>query len=195
MILLVGLGNPSNKYKKNRHNIGFMAIDTIAQSYPFPAFKSKFNGKYSEGIIDGHKIGLLKPETFMNESGISVRSASSFYKLDIDQIIIFHDELDLPASKIKIKTGGGHAGHNGLRSIDAHLGNKNYKRVRMGIGHPREIGITHQDAVSQYVLSDFSKSESVWLEDMLNGTDKYINLLLDDKDNDFMTNMSDYIRG
>ena len=189
MFLLVGLGNPGDKYKKNRHNIGFMAIDAIANSYGFPAFKSKFQGQYSEGIIEGTKVGLLKPSTYMNESGRSVGAASKFYKLKANQIIVFHDELDLACAKVKIKIGGGHAGHNGLRSIDSHLGDKNYKRVRLGIDHPGD-----KNRVSGYVLSDFSKGDQKWLEDELYGIEKYIGLLLDGKDDDFMTRIAETLK-
>lgn len=188
VFLLVGLGNPGDQYKKNRHNIGFMAIDALASSYNFPAFKSKFQGQYSEGRIGAHKVGLLKPSTFMNDSGRSVGAASTFYKLDTDQLIVFHDELDIDPAKIKIKVGGGHAGHNGLRSIDAHLANKDYKRVRMGIGHPGD-----KNKVSGYVLKDFSKSEQPWLDNVLYGIEKHSELLLEGSD-DFMTRMAEIVK-
>ncbi len=190
VFLLVGLGNPGEQHKKNRHNIGFMAIDEIAKSYGFPAFKSKFQGSYSEGRIGAYKVGLLKPATFMNESGRSVGVATQFYKISSAHIIVFHDELDLPPSKVKIKVGGGHAGHNGLRSLDAHLGDKNYKRVRMGIGHPRDLG-GDKNGVSSYVLSNFPKADHKWLENVLYGTEKNIELLLDKKNDEFMTRVAE----
>jgi len=189
MFLLVGLGNPGQKYKNNRHNIGFMAMDAIANSYNFPSFKSKFQGQYTEGVIAGCKVGILKPSTFMNESGRSVGLASKFYKLTPDKVIVFHDELDVAASKVKVKIGGGHAGHNGLRSIDAHLGDKNYKRIRMGIDHPGD-----KNRVSGYVLSDFAKSEQEWLDDVLYGCKKYVELLLDGKDSDFIMRVAETVR-
>ncbi len=192
MFLLVGLGNPEKAYKNNRHNIGFMALDVLSNAYHFPAFKSKFQGHYTEGLIGQQKVGLLKPQTFMNESGRSVGSAAQFYKVSPEKIIVFHDELDLPPSKVKIKVGGGHAGHNGLRSLDAHLGTKDYKRVRMGIGHPKDRGGDKND-VSSYVLSDFSKSEQGWLEDVLYGIEKYTDLILDGRDDDFMTGMAEIV--
>ena len=185
VFLLVGLGNPGEKYKKNRHNIGFMVVDAIGSSYGFPTFKSKFLGQYSEGRIGNHKVGIIKPSTYMNESGQSVGAVAKFYKLLPDQIIVFHDELDLAPAKIKIKVGGGHAGHNGLRSLDVHLGDKNYKRVRIGIGHPGD-----KNKVSGYVLSDFAKADQKWVDDVLYGMGKYGELLLENKDNDFMTNMA-----
>lgn len=189
MMLFVGLGNPGDKYLKNRHNVGFMAIDAIASSYNFPPFKSKFQGHYSEGMIAGKKVGLLKPTTFMNESGRSVGAAAKFYKLDVSQITVFHDELDIDPFKVKIKVGGGHAGHNGLRSMDAHLGNKNYRRIRLGIGHPGD-----KSRVSGYVLNDFAKAEQTKLEDMIWGIEKYAELLVSDKQDDFMTRMAEAVR-
>lgn len=189
VFLLVGLGNPGDQYKKNRHNIGFMAIDALADSYAFPAFKSKFQGQYSEGRIGSHKVGLLKPSTFMNDSGRSVGVASTFYKLSPDQIIVFHDELDIDPSKTKVKVGGGHAGHNGLRSLDAHLPNKEYTRVRLGVGHPGD-----KNKVSGYVLKDFAKAEQPWLDNMMVGIEKYTELLLDGNRDDFMTRMAEIVK-
>jgi PTH1 family peptidyl-tRNA hydrolase len=161
MLLFVGLGNPGAKYARNRHNVGFMAVDAIAADQGFGPWRNKFQGHVSEGVLAGEKIVLLKPATFMNLSGQSVGEAARFYKLTADDVTVFHDELDLAPGKLRIKQGGGHAGHNGLRSIGAHLGG-DYRRVRLGIGHPG-----HKDRVSQYVLQDFAKSDAAWLDDMM----------------------------
>ena len=163
MKLFVGLGNPGAKYAQNRHNIGFMAVDRIAADHGFGPWRSKFQGSISEGVMGGEKIILLKPETFMNRSGQSVGEAARFYKVDPSDIIVFHDEIDLAPGKLRVKQGGGHAGHNGLRSLHGHIGDA-YGRVRMGVGHPG-----HKDAVATYVLKDFSKSDQAWLDDMLRG--------------------------
>ncbi|MEO0829183.1 MAG: aminoacyl-tRNA hydrolase [Pseudomonadota bacterium] len=163
MRLFVGLGNPGAKYAGNRHNIGFMALDRIAADHGFAPFRSKFQGALSEGSLGGEKILLLKPETFMNKSGQSVGEATRFYKLAAEDIVVFHDEIDLAPGKLKCKAGGGHAGHNGLRSIHSHIGDA-YGRVRMGVGHPG-----HKDAVPGYVLKDFVKADQEWLDNMLRG--------------------------
>lgn len=163
MKLFVGLGNPGAKYAQNRHNIGFMAVDRIAADHGFGPWRSKFQGSVSEGVMGGEKIILLKPETFMNRSGQSVGEAARFYKVDPSDIVVFHDEIDLAPGKLRVKQGGGHAGHNGLRSLHGHIGDA-YGRVRMGVGHPG-----HRDAVATYVLKDFSKSDQAWLDDMLRG--------------------------
>jgi len=162
MKLFIGLGNPGEKYRANRHNIGFMALDRIAET-GFSPWKSKFQGQVSEGRIGSEKVILLKPATFMNLSGQSAGEAMRFYKLTPDDITVFHDELDLAPGKVRLKTGGGHAGHNGLRSLHQHIGPE-YHRVRLGIGHPG-----HKDKVARYVLHDFAKSEAVWLEGLLRG--------------------------
>ena len=163
MRLFVGLGNPGAKHAGNRHNIGFMAVDRIAADHGFAPFRAKFQGLVSEGRLGSERVVLLKPETFMNLSGQSVRAAADFYKIEPADIIVFHDELDLAPGKCRVKRGGGHAGHNGLRSIHAHLGD-GYGRVRLGIGHPG-----HKDRVAPYVLSDFAKADRDWLEDLLRG--------------------------
>ena len=163
MLLFVGLGNPGAKYAKNRHNIGFMALDRIADDHGFSPWRSKFQGQVSEGKLGTEKVILLKPETFMNLSGDSVSKAMQFYKLSVEDVVVFHDELDLAPGKVRVKSGGGHAGHNGLRSIHGHIG-ADYDRVRMGIGHPG-----HKDRVSGYVLSDFSKADQEWLDDVIRG--------------------------
>lgn len=161
MLLWVGLGNPGSKYNDNRHNIGFMAVDRIVRRHDFTPPKARFQGLAFEGRLGTEKILILKPQTYMNLSGQSVAEAARFYKISPEDIYIFHDELDIPAARIKFKTGGGHAGHNGLRSIDRHIG-KDYHRIRMGIGHPG-----NKDRVHGHVLGDFAKSDQSWLEPLL----------------------------
>ena len=186
MWLLVGLGNPDDKYKDNRHNVGFMVMDQIASDNILPAFKSKFNGEITEGRIANQKVMLLKPLTYMNDSGVSVRKAADFYKIPPENIIVFHDELDIEPSRVKVKQGGGTGGHNGLKSIDAHLGDKNYWRVRLGIGHPGD-----KNRVSGYVLNDFSKEEQKWLDDWIYIVSKNVDYLLQDNKDEYMTRVSD----
>lgn len=163
MKLFVGLGNPGAKYAGNRHNIGFMAVERIAADHGFGPWKRAFKGLVSEGRLGAEKVVLLKPETFMNLSGEAVQAAMAFYKLAPADVVVFHDELDLAPGRLRVKQGGGHAGHNGLRSIHGHVGEA-YGRVRMGIGHPG-----HKDAVAAYVLHDFAKADQDWLEDVLRG--------------------------
>ena len=163
MKLFVGLGNPGAKYARNRHNIGYMAVERIAEAHGFAPWRAKFQGLVTQGQLGQEKVVLLKPETFMNLSGQSVGEAMRFYKLAPEDVVVFHDELDLAPGKMKLKQGGGHAGHNGLRSIHQHIG-ESYGRVRLGIGHPG-----HKDRVSAFVLSDFAKAEEGWLDDLLRG--------------------------
>ena len=163
MKLFVGLGNPGAGYARNRHNIGFMAMDRIAEDHGFAPWKSKFQGDVTEGRLGSNKVLLLKPGTFMNRSGQSVQAAMQFYKLEPADVVVFHDELDLAPGKCRVKQGGGHAGHNGLRSIHGHIGEA-YGRVRLGIGHPG-----HKDKVAGYVLHDFAKAEEAWLDDLMRG--------------------------
>jgi len=163
MKLFVGLGNPGTKYAGNRHNIGFMAVDRIADDHGFDAWRGKFHGAVAEGRLGSEKVLLLKPETFMNKSGLSVGEAVNFFKLDPKDVTVFHDEIDLAPAKLRVKQGGGHAGHNGLRSLHAAIGDS-YQRVRMGVGHPG-----NKDAVPHYVLKDFAKADQDWLDDMLRG--------------------------
>jgi len=163
MRLFVGLGNPGTKYAENRHNIGFMVVDRIQEDHGFAPWRSKFQGQVSEGKLGSEKVILIKPETFMNLSGQSVGEAMRFYKLTPADVVVFHDELDLAPGKVRVKTGGGHAGHNGLRSIHQHIGAE-YDRVRLGIGHPG-----HKDRVAPYVLSDFAKADQDWLDDVIRG--------------------------
>ena len=162
MKLFVGLGNPGAKYEGNRHNIGFMAVERIAAAHDFSPWRKKFHSLVSEGTVGTERVMLLKPETYMNESGQAVGEAMRFLKIEPAEIYAFHDELDLAPSKIKVKTGGGNAGHNGLRSLSAHIGNE-YQRVRLGIGHPGS-----KDAVTYFVLNDFAKAERRdWVEPLL----------------------------
>ncbi|MFC0685899.1 aminoacyl-tRNA hydrolase [Novosphingobium clariflavum] len=161
MQLWVGLGNPGPQYAMNRHNVGFMAVDAIAEIHRFGPVQKKFQGWLQEGRIGTEKVLLLKPATFMNESGRAVGEAMRFYKLAITDLTVFHDELDLAPFKVKVKQGGGHAGHNGLRSIDQHLG-PDFRRIRLGIGHPG-----HKDRVHGYVLGNYAKAEMDPLAGML----------------------------
>ena len=163
MQIFVGLGNPGGTYAANRHNIGFMALDRIAADHGFGPWKAKFQGQMAEGRLGAEKVVLLKPETFMNLSGQSVGEAMRFFKLEPGDITVFHDELDLAPGKLRLKSGGGHAGHNGLRSIHAHIGEA-YHRVRLGIGHPGR-----KELVAAYVLHDFAKADQDWLDDLLRG--------------------------
>jgi peptidyl-tRNA hydrolase, PTH1 family len=161
--ILAGLGNPGGKYARTRHNIGFMALDRIAEDHGFTPWRARFQGEVAEGRLGQEKVLLLKPQTFMNNSGQSVGEAMRFFKLTPAEITVFHDELDLAPGKCRVKTGGGHAGHNGLRSLHAHIGEA-YHRVRLGIGHPGR-----KEAVAGYVLHDFAKAEEDWLDDLLRG--------------------------
>jgi PTH1 family peptidyl-tRNA hydrolase len=161
--LIVGLGNPGAKYAANRHNIGFMALDRIAEDHGFSPWKARFQGLAAEGRLGDARVTLLKPQTFMNLSGQSVGEAMRYLKVTPSEVIVLHDELDLAPGKCRVKQGGGHAGHNGLRSIHQHIG-ADYHRVRLGIGHPG-----HKDRVAGYVLSDFAKADGDWLDDLLRG--------------------------
>jgi len=158
MQLLVGLGNPGPQYARNRHNVGFMAIEAIARHHRIGPWRRRFQGVAAEGPIGGERVIALLPGTFMNDSGRAVAEAAHFYKIDASHIVVFHDEIDLPPAKVRVKTGGGIAGHNGLRSISSHVGN-DYRRVRIGVGHP---GV--KELVYPYVLGDFAKAERPWVE-------------------------------
>ncbi len=158
MLLFVGLGNPGSAYAGNRHNIGFMVVEAIAKRHNFAPWRRRFQGLASEGTIGTERVLLLMPGTYMNESGRAVADAAHFYKLDLDRIVVIHDEIDLAPGKVRVKTGGGVAGHNGLRSISAHIGN-DYRRVRIGVGHPGD-----KERVHGHVLSDFAKSDRGWVE-------------------------------
>ncbi|WBU61847.1 aminoacyl-tRNA hydrolase [Paracoccus albus] len=163
MKLIVGLGNPGTKYAGNRHNIGFMALDRIASDHGLSPWRSRFQGEIAEGRLGSERVTLLKPGTFMNLSGQSVGEAMRYLKIGPEDVIVLHDELDLAPGKCRVKLGGGHAGHNGLRSIHQHIGEA-YHRVRLGIGHPG-----HKDRVAGYVLSDFAKADAEWLDDLMRG--------------------------
>ena len=160
MLLFAGLGNPGAKYANNRHNVGFMAADAIARRHDFSPWSKKFQGLIAEGTIGGEKTIIIKPQTFMNLSGQSVGEALRFYKLEPSDVTVFYDEIELPAGKVRVKTGGGAAGHNGIRSLDQHLG-KEYRRVRIGVGHPG------RDMVHGHVLGDFAKADREWLDVLL----------------------------
>lgn len=179
MRLLVGLGNPGSQYAGNRHNIGFMVMDEIARIHNAAPWRKRFHGEASEAVIDGERVLLLKPLTYMNDSGRSVADAQRFYKVALDDIVVFHDELDLPPAKLRIKKGGGNAGHNGLRSITAHCTNE-YRRVRLGIGHPGDKARVHS-----YVLSDFAKAELPWVEDLARACADSAGLLAKGNDAEF----------
>lgn len=180
MKLLVGLGNPGAQYSGNRHNIGFLTVDEIHARHGFTPWRDRFQGSMATGTIDGEKVTLLKPQTFMNLSGQSVGEAVRYFKIPVEDIIVFYDELDLVPGKIRVKTGGGSGGHNGIRSMDAHVG-KDYQRVRIGIGHPG-----HKDLVSRYVLSDFAKADGEWLEPLLSDMAKAVPTLLKEGAASFM---------
>jgi len=179
MRLFVGLGNPGAKYANNRHNIGFMAVDEIARRRGFAPWRRRFQGETSEGSLDHEKVVLLRPTTYMNESGRAVQEAANFFKLSVSDITVFQDELELPPGKVRVKMGGGNAGHNGLRSISAHIGNE-YRRVRIGVGHP---GI--KELVHGHVLSDFSKSDRPWVEALCEAMAENAGLLASEKDSTF----------
>jgi PTH1 family peptidyl-tRNA hydrolase len=179
MRLFVGLGNPGKKYAHNRHNIGFMAVDEIARRHGFAPWRRRFQGETSEGTLDGERVVFLRPATFMNESGRAVQEAANFFKIGVDEVVVFQDELELPPGKVRIKVGGGIAGHNGLRSISAHIGNE-YRRVRLGIGHP---GV--KELVHGYVLSDFAKSDRPWVETLCEAVADSAGLLVTGRDSAF----------
>ena len=185
MLLWVGLGNPEPAMARQRHNIGFMAIDRIATRHGFSPWRARFKGMVAEGQIGGERVIALKPLTYMNLSGEAVQQAAAFYKIAPDDILAFHDELDLAPGKLRVKTGGGAAGHNGLRSMDKMLGTQNYRRVRMGIGHPGA-----KERVTGHVLGDFSKDDQAWLPGVLDAVADAAPLLAQNKPEDFMTKVA-----
>jgi peptidyl-tRNA hydrolase, PTH1 family len=189
MQLFVGLGNPGDKYQHNRHNIGFMAADAIARRHGFPPFREKFRGLLAEGAIEGESVLLLKPQTYMNDSGESVGAAAKFYKLEPADVTVFYDEIDLVPGKVRVKRGGGSGGHNGIRSIDPRLG-PDYRRVRLGVGHPG-----HKDRVMPHVLGDFAKADLVWLEPLLEAVADAAGLLVRGDDNGFMNRLALAVNG
>lgn len=180
MFLLVGLGNPGSEYAGTRHNVGFMAVDEIVRRYTFTHFKDKFKGLMATGEVDGEKVALLKPSTYMNLSGESVLSACSFYKIKPSQIIVFQDDMDLPVGKVKVKTGGSPGGHNGIKSIDAHIG-VNYTRVRVGVGRP-----AHKEDVVNWVLTPFALEDALKIQNALTKIAENLPLLLTGQDQTFM---------
>jgi PTH1 family peptidyl-tRNA hydrolase len=179
MRLFVGLGNPGAKYARNRHNIGFMAVDEIARRHGFAPWRRRFQGETAEGTLDHEKVILLRPLTYMNDSGRAVQEAANFFKLGASEITVFQDELELPPAKLRVKVGGGIAGHNGLRSISSHIGN-DYRRVRLGIGHP---GI--KELVHSYVLSDFAKDDGAWVAALCEAIAENAGLLATNRDSTF----------
>jgi PTH1 family peptidyl-tRNA hydrolase len=184
LLLIAGLGNPGDSYARNRHNVGFMAVDVIHESYDFGPWRRRFEGAIAEGTLAGRKVYLLKPMTFMNESGRSVGAAARFFKLDPSALVVMHDEIDLASGKLRVKTGGGDAGHNGLRSITATLG-PSYRRVRIGVGHPGE-----KHRVHGHVLQNFSKADEEWLVPLLSAIAQAAPLLAKDDDAGFMNKVA-----
>jgi PTH1 family peptidyl-tRNA hydrolase len=184
MKLIVGLGNPGADYARQRHNVGFMALEAIADQAGGVSWRKKFQGQLADVKLDGVRCVLLKPQTFMNESGRSIQEAARFYKIEASDIVVIHDEVDLAPGKVRVKTGGGVAGHNGLKSVAAHLG-PDFRRVRIGVGHPG-----HKEKVPGYVLHDFSKSDLSWLEPLLDDIAKAAPLLVRDDDANFMNQIA-----
>ncbi len=184
MLLLVGLGNPGPNYAGNRHNIGFMAVDEIVRRHGFGPYKARFRSLVAEGRLAGDKVLVLKPTTYMNESGAAVGEALRFYKLPAENVIVLYDEIDLTPGKVRVKQGGGAGGHNGIRSIDSHIG-KDYWRVRIGVGHPGE-----KDLVERYVLSDFRKEERPLFEKVVDAVAEAVPLLLEGEDGRFMNKVA-----
>ena len=180
MLLLVGLGNPGAKYSGNRHNIGFMAVDTLARAYGFGPWKKKFHGELAGGHIDGVRTLLLKPQTFMNESGRAVGEAAGFHKLSPMQVVAFYDEIDLAPGRFRMKTGGGAAGHNGIRSIIASAVGEGFRRARLGVGHPGAAELVHG-----YVLSDFAESDAEWVSKLTDACAKAAPLLVKGEDDKY----------
>jgi PTH1 family peptidyl-tRNA hydrolase len=179
MLLIAGLGNPGARHAHNRHNIGFMAVAAIARTHRIGPFRARLQGLVAEGLIGQSRVALLAPQTYMNESGRSVGEAMRFYKLGLDEIVVIHDDLDLAPAKVRVKVGGGAAGHNGLRSITAHVGN-DYKRVRLGIGHPGDKALVYH-----FVLGDFAKSELPWVEAVCEAVARAAELLVSGQDASF----------
>ena len=189
MHLLVGLGNPGDDHRNNRHNIGFMAVDAIAAKHGFGPWRQKFQGLIAEGSLCGDKALILKPQTYMNRSGDSIAAAVKFYKLEAKDVVVLYDEIDLAPGKVRVKVDGGNGGHNGLRSIDPQIGT-GYKRVRLGVGHPGS-----KDAVIHHVLNDFTKTDQVWLKPLLDAVAESACMLTQGDDNGFMNKLAIAVRG
>lgn len=189
MLLIAGLGNPGQQYAGHRHNVGFMAADAISRRHSFSPWAKKFSALVAEGRIGGEKVLLIKPQTFMNLSGQAIGEAMRFYKIDVADLIVLYDELDLAPGKLRIKTGGGSGGHNGIKSIDAHCG-KEYRRVRIGIGHPGDKARVHG-----HVLGDFAKADGAWLEPMLDAVADNIAMLAEGDEAGFMNRVSLAVKG
>ncbi|MEQ8196248.1 MAG: aminoacyl-tRNA hydrolase [Rhodospirillales bacterium] len=184
MLLVVGLGNPGSQYARNRHNFGFMAADVIVRRHGFSDYRAKFHGDIAEGTIGGTKVLVLKPMTYMNESGRAVAAAMQFFKLAPEDVLVLHDELDLAPGKVRAKRGGGLAGHNGLRDIKAHIG-ENFRRLRLGIGHPGD-----KKLVLNYALRDFPKADEEWVEKLLDAVAEHFPLLVKGDDSGFMSRVA-----
>src|ERR1700674_702324 len=189
MLLFVGLGNPGAKHAHTRHNIGFMAVGEIARRHGFAPWRRRFQGETAEGTLDRERVILLRPSTYMNDSGRAVQEAANFFKIAAGEITVFQDELELPPGKVRVKVGGGIAGHNGLRSISSHIGN-DYRRVRLGIGHP---GI--KELVHGYVLSDFAKDDRPWVEALREAIADNAGLLATDRDSTFQNKVNLAMQG
>ena len=184
MIIIAGLGNPGSSYSGNRHNIGFMAVEAIASRHGFSPWSKKFKGEISEGTLAGEKVLLIKPQTYMNVSGEAVGEAMRFYKLQPADLVAIYDELDLAPGKARLKTGGGHGGHNGIKSLDAHCG-RDYRRLRLGIGHPG-----HKDRVNAHVLGDFAKADRDWLDPLLAALADHADMLVRGEDSQFLNKLA-----
>lgn len=184
MRLLVGLGNPGSGYANNRHNLGFVTVDALVDRYSLGTWRSKFQGLMTEGKLGGDKVAVFKPMTFMNESGRAMREIVDFYKLDLDDVFVFFDEIELAPGKVRVRKGGGHAGHNGIRSLISHIGG-DFWRVRMGVGHPG-----NKDRVSGYVLQDFAKTDAKWVDALVDATVHAAPLLIEGDHNRFMTDVA-----
>ncbi len=189
MRLLVGLGNPGAKYANTRHNLGFMAVDRVVDQYRLGTWRTKFQGHTVQGEIDDTKVAVLKPMTFMNESGRAVSEAMTFYKIALEDVLVFFDEIELSPGKIRVRQGGGHAGHNGIRSLVSHIGEA-FWRIRLGVGHPGD-----KNRVSGYVLQDFAKSDEDWVNTLVDAASDAVPLLVSGEDNRYMTQVAQTMHG